>query len=153
MDKTFKAGLWVLIAIIGAAAVGGIAINRGENINALWFIVAALCIYSIAYRFYAAWIAATVLAVDSTRATPAERLDNGRDFIPTHKWIVFGHHFAAIAGPGPLVGPTLAAQFGYLPGTLWILFGAVLGGCVQDMFTLFLSTLRDAKSLGQIAKD
>ncbi|MCX7085474.1 MAG: carbon starvation protein A [Methylococcales bacterium] len=153
MDKTLKAGLWVLIAIIGAAAVGGIAINRGENINALWFIVAALCIYSIAYRFYAAWIAATVLAVDSTRATPAERLDNGRDFIPTHKWIVFGHHFAAIAGPGPLVGPTLAAQFGYLPGTLWILFGAVLGGCVQDMVTLFLSTRRDAKSLGQMAKD
>ncbi len=153
MDKTLKSGLWVLIAILGASALGGIAINRGENINALWFIVAALCIYSLAYRFYAAWIAATVLAVDFTRATPAERLENGRDFIPTHKWIVFGHHFAAIAGPGPLVGPTLAAQFGYLPGTLWILVGAVLGGCVQDMVTLFLSTRRDAKSLGQMAKD
>lgn len=127
--------------------------NRGESINALWFIAAALCIYAIAYRFYAAWIAAKVLAVDETRATPAERLDNGRDFVPTNKWIVFGHHFAAIAGPGPLVGPTLAAQFGYLPGTLWILFGAVLGGCVQDMVTLFISTRRSAKSLGQMARE
>ncbi len=153
MNKTLKSTLWIIVAFLGASAVGFIAVNRGENINALWFITAALCIYSIAYRFYAAWIAATVLAVDSTRATPAERLENGRDFVPTHKWIVFGHHFAAIAGPGPLVGPTLAAQFGYLPGTLWILFGAVLGGCVQDMVTLFLSTRRDAKSLGQMARD
>ena len=153
MNKLLKNSLWILIAVLGAIAVGGIALNRGENINALWFVTAALCIYAIAYRFYAAWIAATVLVVDGTRATPAERLDNGRDFVPTHKWIVFGHHFAAIAGPGPLVGPTLAAQFGYLPGTLWILFGAVLGGCVQDMVTLFLSTRRDAKSLGQMARD
>ncbi len=153
MNKLFKNAIWVLIAILGASAVGGIALNRGESINALWFITAALCVYAIAYRFYAAWIAATVLIVDDTRATPAERLDNGRDFVPTNKWIVFGHHFAAIAGPGPLVGPTLAAQFGYLPGTLWILFGAVLGGCVQDMVTLFLSTRRDAKSLGQMARD
>jgi carbon starvation protein len=153
MNNLLKNSIWVLIAALGAAAVGGIALNRGESINTLWFITAALCIYAIAYRFYAAWIAATVLAVDETRATPAERLDNGRDFVPTNKWIVFGHHFAAIAGPGPLVGPTLAAQFGYLPGTLWILFGAVLGGCVQDMVTLFLSTRRDAKSLGQMARD
>jgi len=153
MNNLLKNSIWVLIAALGAAAVGGIALNRGEHINTLWFITAALCIYAIAYRFYAAWIAATVLAVDETRATPAERLDNGRDFVPTNKWIVFGHHFAAIAGPGPLVGPTLAAQFGYLPGTLWILFGAVLGGCVQDMVTLFLSTRRDAKSLGQMARD
>ena len=153
MNKLLKNALWVLIAVLGASAMGGIALNRGENINALWFITAALCVYAIAYRFYAAWIAATVLAVDETRATPAERLDNGRDFVPTHKWIVFGHHFAAIAGPGPLVGPTLAAQFGYLPGTLWIVFGAVLGGCVQDMVTLFLSVRRDAKSLGQMARD
>jgi len=153
MNNLLKNSIWVLIAALGAAAVGGIALNRGENINTLWFITAALCVYAIAYRFYAAWIAATVLAVDETRATPAERLDNGRDFVPTNKWIVFGHHFAAIAGPGPLVGPTLAAQFGYLPGTLWILFGAVLGGCVQDMVTLFLSTRRDAKSLGQMARD
>ncbi len=153
MNNLLKNSIWILIAALGAAAVGGIALNRGESINTLWFVTAALCVYSIAYRFYAAWIAATVLAVDETRATPAERLDNGRDFVPTNKWIVFGHHFAAIAGPGPLVGPTLAAQFGYLPGTLWILFGAVLGGCVQDMVTLFLSTRRDAKSLGQMARD
>lgn len=142
-----------MVAVLGAGAVSGIAFNRGEPINALWFITAALCIYAIGYRFYAAWIAATVLMVDETRATPAERLENGSDFVPTNRWIVFGHHFAAIAGPGPLVGPTLAAQFGYLPGTLWILFGAVLGGCVQDMVTLFLSTRRDAKSLGQMARD
>ena len=153
MNKLLKNAIWILIAVLGASAVGGIALNRGENINALWFITAALCVYAIGYRFYAAWIAATVLVVDETRATPAERLDNGRDFVPTNRWIVFGHHFAAIAGPGPLVGPTLAAQFGFLPGTLWILFGAVLGGCVQDMTTLFLSTRRDAKSLGQMARD
>jgi len=145
--------IWLMVAIVGASAIGGIAIQRGESINALWFVTAALCVYAIAFRFYAAWIAATVLAVDETRATPAERLDNGHDFTPTNKWIVFGHHFAAIAGPGPLVGPTLAAQFGYLPGTLWILFGSVLGGCVQDMVTLFMSTRRDAKSLGQMARD
>ncbi len=153
MNNLSKNTVWLVIAMLGAAAVGGIALNRGEDINALWFVTAALCVYAIAYRFYAAWIAATVLVIDETRATPAERLDNGRDFVPTNKWIVFGHHFAAIAGPGPLVGPTLAAQFGYLPGTLWILFGAVLGGCVQDMVTLFLSTRRDAKSLGQMARD
>jgi carbon starvation protein len=145
--------LWITVALSGASAVGGIALHRGESINALWFITAALCIYAIAYRFYAAWIAATVLSIDATRATPAERLSNGRDYVPTHRWIVFGHHFAAIAGPGPLVGPTLAAQFGYLPGTLWILFGAVLGGCVQDMVTLFFSTRRNGKSLGQMARD
>ncbi|WP_459991444.1 carbon starvation CstA family protein [Methylosoma difficile] len=153
MNKLLQSAVWILIAILGAAAVGGIALNRGESINALWFITAALCIYALAYRFYAAWIAATVLMVDDTRATPAERLENGHDFIPTNRWVVFGHHFAAIAGPGPLVGPTLAAQFGFLPGTLWILFGSVLGGCVQDMVTLFLSTRRDGKSLGQMARD
>jgi len=145
--------IWAGVVLLGAAAVGGIALNRGEPINALWFITAALCVYAIAYRFYAAWIAATVLSIDATRATPAERLSNGRDFVPTNRWIVFGHHFAAIAGPGPLIGPTLAAQFGYLPGTLWILFGAVLGGCVQDMVTLFFSTRRDGRSLGQMARD
>ncbi|MDP3010321.1 MAG: carbon starvation CstA family protein [Methylococcales bacterium] len=153
MNTLLKNTLWIMVAVLGAGAVSGIALNRGEPINALWFITAALCIYAIGYRFYAAWIAATVLMVDETRATPAERLENGSDFVPTNRWIVFGHHFAAIAGPGPLVGPTLAAQFGYLPGTLWILFGAVLGGCVQDMVTLFLSTRRDAKSLGQMARD
>ena len=152
-NKLMKNFIWVLVALLGAGAVGGIALNRGESINALWFITAALCVYAIAYRFYAAWLATKVLLVDETRATPAERLDNGRDFIPTNKWIVFGHHFAAIAGPGPLVGPTLAAQFGYLPGTLWILFGAVLGGCVQDMVTLFFSVRRNGRSLGQMARD
>lgn len=145
--------LWGLLAILGAYAVSVIAIHRGETINALWLITAALCIYAIAYRFYAAWIAAKVLVIDETRATPAERLDNGRDYIPTNKWIVFGHHFAAIAGPGPLVGPTLAAQFGYLPGTLWILVGAVIGGAVQDMVTLFFSMRRNGRSLGQMARD
>src|SRR3990167_255765 len=153
MHKNLKIILWIAVALFGAFALAGIALNRGESINALWLITAAVCIYAIAYRFYAAWIAATVLVLDETRATPAERLDNGRDFIPTNKWIVFGHHFAAIAGPGPLIGPTLAAQFGYLPGTLWILIGAVLGGCVQDMVTLFFSTRRDGKSLGQMARD
>lgn len=145
--------LWLLVALVGAFAVGGIALHRGETINAMWIVVAAVCIYSLGYRFYSAWIAAKVLTVDSTRATPAIRLNNGRDFVPTHRWIVFGHHFAAIAGPGPLIGPTLAAQFGYLPGTLWILIGGVLGGCVQDMTILFLSTRRNGRSLGQMARD
>jgi carbon starvation protein len=145
--------LWALVALIGAFAVGGIALHRGETINAMWIVVAAICVYAIGYRFYSAWVAAKVLMVDPSRATPAVRLNNGRDFVPTHKWIVFGHHFAAIAGPGPLVGPTLAAQFGYLPGTIWILVGAVLGGCVQDMTILFLSTRRNGRSLGQMAKE
>lgn len=153
MHKNIKIIIWIAVLVLGVSAVGAIALNRGESISAMWFITAALCIYAIAYRFYAAWIAATVLTVDETRATPAERLDNGRDFIPTNKWVVFGHHFAAIAGPGPLIGPTLAAQFGYLPGTLWILIGAVLGGAVQDMVTLFFSTRRNARSLGQMARD
>jgi carbon starvation protein len=143
----------VVLAIVGAFAIGGIALHRNEPINALWLVTAGVCIYVIGYRFYAAWITARVLTVDATRATPSERLNDGRDFVPTHRWIVFGHHFAAIAGPGPLVGPTLAAQFGYLPGTLWILFGSVLGGCVQDMVVLFHSTRRDGRSLGQMARD
>ncbi len=141
------------LALLAAFAVGGIALHRHEPINALWIVTAAVCVYLLGYRFYAAWIAARVLMVDPTRATPAERLNNGRDFVPTHRAIVFGHHFAAIAGPGPLVGPTLAAQFGYLPGTLWILVGAVFGGCVQDMTILLLSTRRDGRSLGQMARD
>src|SRR3989338_5082287 len=153
MNYLFKNIILIMVSVLGAAAIGGIALNRGESINALWLITAAVCVYAIAYRFYAAWIAASVLTLDETRATPAERFDNGRDFVPTNRWIVFGHHFAAIAGPGPLVGPTLAAQFGYLPGTLWILFGPVLGGCVQDMVTLFFSTRRNGKSLGQMARD
>jgi carbon starvation protein len=153
MNKLIKQLVWGAVAILGAAAIGGIALHRGESINALWFVTAAVCVYAIAYRFYSAWIAARVLTLDHMRATPAERFDNGRDFVPTNKWVVFGHHFAAIAGPGPLVGPTLAAQFGYLPGTLWILIGAVLGGCVQDMVILFMSTRRNGRSLGQMARD
>lgn len=153
MNRITNIVIGVGLAVIGAGAVGGIALHRGETINTLWFITSAVCIYVLGYRVYAAWIAARVLVVDETRATPAERLNNGRDFIPTNKWVVFGHHFAAIAGPGPLIGPTLAAQFGYLPGTLWILFGAVLGGAVQDMTTLFFSTRRNGRSLGQMARD
>jgi carbon starvation protein len=145
--------IWTLVALTGALAIGVIALHRGESIDSFWFVAAAVCVYSIAYRFYSAFLAARVLALDATRATPAERFNDGRDFVPTHRWVVFGHHFAAIAGPGPLIGPTLAAQFGYLPGTLWILIGAVLGGCVQDFVTLVFSMRRDGRSLGQMARD
>jgi carbon starvation protein len=148
-----KYAVGVLLAVIGAFAIGGIAINHDEPINALWIITAAVCVYLLGYRFYAAWIMTRVYMMDPSRATPAERLNNGRDFVPTHRWVTFGHHFAAIAGAGPLVGPTLAMQFGYLPGTLWILVGAVIGGCVQDMTLLMLSTRRDGRSLGQMARD
>jgi carbon starvation protein len=144
---------WLTIAVLGAGAIAAIALNRGETVNSFWFITAAVCVYALGYRFYSAFIAAKVLILDASRATPAERFDDGRDFVPTHKWVVFGHHFAAIAGPGPLIGPTLAAQFGYLPGTLWILIGSVLGGCVQDFVILFASIRRDGRSLGQMAKD
>ena len=130
----FRGAAWAGIAIAGAAAFGGIALNRGESINALWFVVAAVSTYLIGYRFYSGWLAARVCRLDATRATPAERLDNGRDFMPTHRSIVFGHHFAAIAGAGPLIGPTLAAQFGYLPGTLWLLVGAVLADASAPPF-------------------
>src|SRR5690348_3779244 len=144
---------WVVVSFLCAVAVGTIALHRGESINAMWLVVAALCSYALGYRFYSKFLAAKVLAWDAVRATPAERLDNGRDFVPTNKWVVFGHHFAAIAGPGPLVGPVLAAQFGYLPGTLWILAGAVFGGCVQDFVILLFSIRRDGKSLGQMARE
>ena len=145
--------IWIFLSILGAVAFSTIALSRDESINALWFITAAVCIYLVAYRFYGAWIAAKVLVLDEFRETPAVKINNNRDFIPTNKWIVFGHHFAAIAGPGPLVGPTLAAQFGYLPGTIWILVGAVLGGAVQDMTILFFSVRRNGKTLGQMAKE
>ena len=151
--KVLSRFMWLAIAIGGASAIGGIAIHRGESINAIWFVAAAICTYLVGYRFYSAWICARVLTLDETRATPAERFNNGRDFVPTNRWVTFGHHFAAIAGPGPLIGPTLAMQFGYLPGTLWILAGSVLGGCVQDMVILFCSTRRDGRSLGQMARD
>src|SRR5437764_13782047 len=145
--------LWIGIALLGAVAFATIALHRGEQINALWLVTAALCCYALGYRFYSKFIAAKVLALDSLRATPAERLENGRDFVCTNKWVVFGHHFAAIAGPGPLVGPVLAAQFGYLPGTLWVLAGAVLGGCVQDFVILLFSVRRDGKSMTEMAKE
>jgi len=148
-----KAALWIAIASVGALATGAIALNRDEPVNSFWLILAAVCIYLIGFRFYSKFIAARVLALDDNRATPAERLRNGYDYEPTNKWIVFGHHFAAIAGPGPLVGPVLAAQFGYLPGTLWILAGGVLGGAVQDFIILFASLRRDGKSLGAMARE
>ncbi|MBI3245762.1 MAG: carbon starvation protein A [Deltaproteobacteria bacterium] len=145
--------LWVLVSGIGAWAVSVIALSRGESINAMWFVVAALCVYAIGYRFYSSFIAAKVFALDDAHVTPAVRHNDGRDFVPTNRWVVFGHHFAAIAGPGPLIGPTLAAQFGYLPGTLWILAGVVLGGAVQDFCVLCGSVRREGKSLGQMAKE
>ena len=145
--------IWILTALLGTLAFATIAFHRGEQINALWLVTAAVCAYALGYRFYSKFIAAKVLALDPQRATPAERLENGRDFLPTNKWVVFGHHFAAIAGPGPLVGPVLAAQFGYLPGTLWILVGAVFGGCVQDFVILLFSVRRDGKSLTEMAKE
>jgi carbon starvation protein len=153
MNRLAATLLWLLLAIAGAGALAAIALSRGEPVNGLFFVIAAGCTYLVAYRFYSAFIAARVLSLDSTRATPAERLDDGRDFVPTNRWVVLGHHFAAIAGPGPLVGPTLAAQFGYLPGTLWLVTGAVLGGCVQDFVILFFSLRRNGRSLGQIARD
>jgi carbon starvation protein len=143
--------IWLLIALLGALALASVALHRGEQINAMWLVVAAICTYAVGYRFYSKFVAAKVLVLNAQRATPAERLENGRDFVPTHKWVVFGHHFAAIAGPGPLVGPVLAAQFGYLPGTLWILAGAVFGGCVQDFVILLFSVRRDGKSLTKMA--
>jgi carbon starvation protein len=152
MPKIFRVLLWTFISLLGAFALATIALHRGEQINAMWLVVAALASYAIGYRFYSSFIAAKVLAIDPLRATPAERLDNGRDFVPTNKWVVFGHHFAAIAGPGPLVGPVLAAQFGYLPGTLWIIAGAVLGGCIQDFVILLFSVRRDGKSMTEMAK-
>src|SRR5689334_8133832 len=144
---------WLVVALLGAGALAKIALQRGESLNAIWFVLAAACCYLVAYRLYSAFVAAKVLALDDTRATPAERHDDGRDFVPTNKWVLFGHHFAAIAGPGPLVGPTLAAQFGYLPGTLWLIAGAAFAGCVQDFVILFCSIRRDGKSIGQMARE
>src|SRR5271155_3392351 len=153
MKRLLTTLLWIGIGLAGAGALAAIAFERREPLNAVWFIVAALCTYLVAYRFYSAFIAAKLLALDNTRATPAEKHDDGRDFVPTNKWVLFGHHFAAIAGPGPLVGPTLAAQFGYLPGTLWLIAGAALAGCVQDFIILFCSIRRGGKTLGEMARD
>ena len=144
--------LWIAIAALGAVSFGIVALSRGETVNAAWLVIAAVCIYFVAYRFYALFIAKTVLGVDAARATPAVRHNDGLDFVPTNKYVLFGHHFAAIAGAGPLVGPVLAAQMGYLPGTLWILAGVVLAGAVQDMTVLFLSTRRDGHSLGDMVR-
>ena len=153
MKRLLQILIWTAVAALGAVALGTIAFHRGEPINATWFVLAAACSYLVAYRVYSAFIAAKLLALDNTRATPAERRDDGRDFVPTNKWVLFGHHFAAIAGPGPLVGPTLAAQFGYLPGTLWLIAGAAFAGCVQDFVILFCSIRRDGKTLGEMARD
>lgn len=144
--------VWVMLVLVAAAALATIALQRGEHISATWFVLAAACSYLVGYRLYSAFIGAKLLALDNTRATPAERRDDGRDFVPTNKWVLLGHHFAAIAGPGPLVGPTLAAQFGYLPGTLWLIAGAVFAGCVQDFVILFCSIRRDGKTLGEMAR-
>lgn len=153
VSRLLKTLPWIGLALLGAGALAMIALNRGERISAAWLLTAAVCVYLIGYRFYSRIIAMDIFALDATRATPAERMNDGRDYVPENKWIVFGHHFAAIAGPGPLVGPTLAAQFGFLPGALWILVGVVLGGAVQDFVILCASVRRDGKSLGQMAKD
>jgi carbon starvation protein len=146
-------GIWVVIALVGAVCWGMLALSRGETVNAGWMLFAALASYAIAYRFYARFIRDRVLGVDDSRATPGERLNNGRDFEPMDRRVLFGHHFAAIAGAGPLVGPVLAAQMGYLPGTIWIIVGVILAGAVQDMTTLFFSMRRNGKSLGQMARE
>ena len=153
MNKVLSTVIWVAVALLGAAAFGVLALSRGETISAGWLIVAGVCSYVVAYRFYSRYLAFTVFGLDDRRATPAERLSNGRDFVPTNKWVAAGHHFSAISGAGPLVGPTLAAQFGFLPGTIWLIAGVVLGGAVQDMIVLCASIRRDGKSLGQMAKE
>jgi carbon starvation protein len=153
MPKILSVLVWVAVAMAGAGAFGFIALARGETISAAWLVVAAVCSYLVAYRFYSRFIAEKVFELDPKRATPAERHNNGRDFVPTSKWVLFGHHFSAISGAGPLVGPTLAAQFGFLPGTIWLIAGVVLGGAVQDFLILCASMRRDGKSLGQIAKE
>ena len=152
MNKLTSLLLWPAVAILGAFSFGALALGRGESVNAVWLVTAALCVYFIAYRFYSKFIAEKVLRLDDTRVTPAERHNDGMDYVPTNKWVLYGHHFAAIAGAGPLVGPVLAAQMGFLPGTLWILVGVVVAGAVQDFIVLFASVRRDGKSLGEMIK-
>ena len=149
----WKKVLWIAVTLLGLASLAVLALSRGEQISALWIVVAGLCAAAVSYRFYSKWLAAKVLALNDERATPAIVRNDGKDFVPTNRWMVFGHHFAAIAGPGPLVGPVLAAQFGFLPGTLWILIGATLGGAVHDMIVLFASVRRGGKTLGQMVKE
>jgi carbon starvation protein len=153
MRRTLSALLWVGVAALGAAGFALIALSRGETVSAAWLLIAGISSYVIAYRFYSRFIAARVFGLDARRATPAERLNNGRDFHPTSRWVLYGHHFAAISGAGPLIGPTLAAQYGFLPGTLWLIVGVIFGGAVQDFTILFASMRRDGKSLGQMAKE
>ena len=149
----WKKLLWIAVTLLGLGSIAILAMTRGEQINALWIIVAGVCAFAISYRFYSKWLASKVLLLNDQRATPALVQNDGKDFVPTNRWMVFGHHFAAIAGPGPLVGPVLAAQFGFLPGTLWILIGATLGGGVHDMIVLFASVRRRGKTLGQMVKE
>jgi carbon starvation protein len=153
MKRVATTLLWIVIAALGAGAFGVLALSRGESISAAWLLTAAVCTYVIGFRFYSKFLASKVFELDPRRATPAERYNNGRDFVPTNRWVLFGHHFAAIAGAGPLVGPVLAAQFGFLPGTIWLVIGVVLAGAVQDFTILFCSLRRDGKSLGQMAKE
>ncbi len=153
MPRLIRILTWSAVAVLGACAVAVAAFQRDEPVNALWLVVAGVCTFAVSYRFYSAWLMAKVLTIDPTRAPAAVTRADGKDFVPTPRWMVFGHHFAAIAGPGPLVGPVLAAQFGYLPGTLWILIGATLGGGVHDSVVLFASMRRDGKSLGQMLKE
>jgi carbon starvation protein len=145
--------VWIAVAALGAGALAVLALSRGETISAAWIVVAGFCSYAVAYRFYARFIGHRIFGLDDRRATPSERLDNNRDFVPTSKWVLYGHHFSAISGAGPLVGPTLAAQFGFLPGTIWLIAGVILGGAVQDFVVLCASMRRDGKSLGQMAKE
>jgi carbon starvation protein len=149
----WKKLLWVAVTLLGLASLAVLALSRGEQISALWIVVAGLCAAAVSYRFYSKWLATKVLVLNDERATPAVVQNDGKDFVPTSRWMVFGHHFAAIAGPGPLVGPVLAAQFGFLPGTLWILIGATLGGAVHDMIVLFASVRRGGKTLGQMVRE
>ena len=144
--------VWAAVAIVGAVSFAALALGRGESVNAVWLVTAALSVYIIAYRFYSKFIAERVLKLDDSRETPAVRHNDGLDYVPTNKWVLYGHHFAAIAGAGPLVGPVLAAQLGFLPGTLWILAGGVAAGAVQDFIVLFASVRRDGKSLGEMIK-
>ncbi|HVZ21364.1 MAG TPA: carbon starvation CstA family protein [Vicinamibacterales bacterium] len=153
MRRILQIAFWVAVAALGAAGLAVIALLRGETISAAWVVIAGVCCYAVAYRFYARFIARRVFELDARRATPAERLENGRDFVPTSPWVLYGHHFSAISGAGPLVGPTLAAQFGFLPGTLWLIVGVIFGGAVQDFVILCASMRRNGKSLGQMAKE
>ena len=152
MNRLVSILIWSAVAIVGGFAFAAIALKRGESVSAVWLVTAALAVYFLAYRYYSMYIAARVLGVDPRRMTPAVRHNDGMDYVPTNKWVLYGHHFAAIAGAGPLVGPVLAAQMGYLPGTLWLLAGVVLAGAVQDMIVLFVSVRRDGRSLGEMVK-